>query len=297
MSKPTVGCIGLGLMGESFARRLLETGHVVAGYDVVAEKLAGAAALGVKGTGSPAELARVSDVVLVSVTTTAAVEAAVLGPRGVASAGQLNGKVLVDLSTTEIGTTKRIATALAAATGMDFVDAPVSGGPGAAASGALAIMAGGDAAAIARIRPVMDDLGRLTHLGPVGAGQATKLVNQTLVLTSYCVMAEALRLAEAYGVDAKLIPGALAPGHAGSNLLPVLFERMLARDFAPRGYARQVLKDLEMLSDAAAERHLAMPMAAQALTLYRLLVAQGKSELDGSAILTLYPEPEPPGDA
>ena len=82
---------------------------------------------------------------------------------------------------------------------------------------------------------------------------------------------------------------ALAPGHAGSNLLPVLFERMIARDFTPRGYARQVLKDLEMLNQAASERHVAMPMASQALSLYRKLIAQGKSELDASAILTLHP--------
>jgi 3-hydroxyisobutyrate dehydrogenase len=225
------------------------------------------------------------------VTTTAAVEEAVLGKNGIASANQLDGKVLVDHSTTEIEATKRVAASLSAATGMAFVDAPVSGGPAAAQSGALAIMAGGEAAAISRVRPVLEQLGSLTHLGPVGAGQVTKLVNQTLVLTNYCVIAEALRLAEAYGVDAKAIPAALARGHAGSNLLPVLFERMIARDFTPRGYARQVLKDLEMLHEAASERHLAMPMAAQALTLYRLLVAQGKSELDASAILTLYPEP------
>jgi 3-hydroxyisobutyrate dehydrogenase-like beta-hydroxyacid dehydrogenase len=106
------------------------------------------------------------------------------------------------------------------------------------------------------------------------------------------VIAEALRLAEAYGVDAKLIPAALAPGHAGSNLLPVLFERMILRDFTPRGYAQQVLKDLEMLHEAAGARHLAMPMAGQALTLYRLLVAPGNGALDGSAVLTIYPEPD-----
>ncbi len=128
-------------------------------------------------------------------------------------------------------------------------------------------------------------------MGPVGAGQATKLVNQTLVLTNYCIMAEALRLAEAYGVDAAKVPAALASGHAGSNLLPVLFERMIARDFAPKGYARQILKDLEMLHEAAGAQHLSMPMATQALTLFRLLIAQGKSELDGTAVLTLYPEP------
>jgi 3-hydroxyisobutyrate dehydrogenase-like beta-hydroxyacid dehydrogenase len=126
----------------------------------------------------------------------------------------------------------------------------------------------------------------------VGAGQATKLVNQALVLTNYCVIAEALRLAEAYGIDAAKVPEALATGHAGSNLLPVLFERMLARDFAPRGYARQVLKDLEMLNDAAHDKKLALPMAGQALTLYRLLNAAGKSELDGAAVLTLWPDPE-----
>jgi 3-hydroxyisobutyrate dehydrogenase-like beta-hydroxyacid dehydrogenase len=86
------------------------------------------------------------------------------------------------------------------------------------------------------------------------------------------------------------VPEALAPGHAGSNLLPVLFERMIARDFTPRGYARQVLKDLEMLNDAAKARHLALPMASQALTMFRLLNAQGKSELDGAAVVSLWPE-------
>jgi 3-hydroxyisobutyrate dehydrogenase-like beta-hydroxyacid dehydrogenase len=226
-----------------------------------------------------------------SVTTSAAVEAAALGREGIAAAGRLEGKVVVDLSTTEVATTKRVAAALAHATGAGFVDAPVSGGPGAAASGTLAVMAGGEAEAIQRVRPIIERLGRLTHMGAVGAGQATKLVNQTLVLANYCVIAEGLRLAEAYGVDAAKIPGALAPGYAGSNLLPVLLERMIARDFAPRGYARQALKDLEMLNAAAADRHLAMPMAAQALTLFRLLVAQGKSELDGAAVVTLYPEP------
>ena len=288
MSKPAIGMIGLGLMGLGIVRRLIDTGHTVAGYDILAEKVADAAALGMRPCGSAAGVARASDIVLVSVTTTGAVEEAVLGEGGVASAGRLEGKVLVDHSTTQIEATTRVATGLKATTGMEFVDAPVSGGPAAAANGKLAIVAGGEELAIARIRPVMEQLGLLTHMGPVGTGQATKLVNQTLVLTNYCVIAEALRLAEAYGVDAARIPGALAPGHAGSNLLPVLFERMIARDFAPRGYARQVLKDLEMLNQAASERHVAMPMAGQALELYRQLIAQGKSELDAAAILSLH---------
>jgi 3-hydroxyisobutyrate dehydrogenase len=110
------------------------------------------------------------------------------------------------------------------------------------------------------------------------------------VLTNYCVLAEALRLAQAYGVDAARIPEALKSGFAGSNMLGPIFPQMLAEDFQPRGFARQVLKDLEMLHTAARDKHLAMPMAAQALTLYRLLNASGKAELDASSVVSLYPQ-------
>ncbi len=290
MTKPAIGFIGLGLMGAGFTTRLIATGHKVIGHDIVADKMTAAVGRGVVAAASPADVARWADIVLLCLTTSKDVETVILGQEGIASAGRLYGKVLVDLSTTDIETTKQLAAKLGRNTGMAFVDAPVSGGPAAAEGGTLAIMAGGDAAAVQRIKPTMDQLGRFTHMGGVGAGQATKLVNQTLVLTNYCVIAEALRLAEAYGVDAAKIPHALATGHAGSNLLPVLFERMIARDFAPKGYARQVLKDLEMLSEAARAEHLAMPMAAQALTMFRMLVAGGKSELDGSAVVTLLPE-------
>jgi len=287
---PTIGLIGLGLMGEGFAKRLIAMGYPVVGYDVVVDKLAHSKRLGVAPATSPAEVCQRADIALMSVTTTDAVADVVAGPQGILSVAKPRVRVLVDHSTTEIDTTRALAAQLEVHGGTSFVDAPVSGGPAAAEAGSLAIMAGGNEAAIALIRPVMEKLGRFTHMGGVGAGQATKLVNQTLVLTNYCVMAEALRLAEAYGVDAARIPHALATGHAGSNLLPVLFERMIARDFTPKGYARQVLKDLEMLNTAAKSQHLAMPMSSQALTLFRMLVAQGKSELDGSAVLTLLPE-------
>jgi 3-hydroxyisobutyrate dehydrogenase len=282
-----IGFVGLGLMGEGFTRRLIEKGHTVLGFDIDPDKMRAAAAWGVKPAASAAEVAHACDIVLICVINTAAVEDATLGPSGVASV-DIAGKVIVDHSTTELDATKRIAVALAAK-GAAFVDAPVSGGPTAAKAGTLAIMAGGTDAAIAQITALMRDLGTMTHMGEVGTGQATKLVNQTLVLTNYCVLAEALRLAQAYGVDAAKIPQALSAGHAGSNLLNALFPRMIAEDFTPLGFARQVLKDLEMLQGAAREKHLAMPMASQALTLYRLLVAAGKSELDASAVVTLYP--------
>jgi 3-hydroxyisobutyrate dehydrogenase/2-hydroxy-3-oxopropionate reductase len=153
-------------------------------------------------------------------------------------------------------------------------------------------MAGGEAESLSRALPLLSLFGLVTHMGGVGAGQATKLVNQALCLTNFCVVAEALRLAQAYGVDAARIPDALAPGLANSAVLQTVYRRMEAEDFAPRGYARQVLKDLEMLQEAARRQHLAMPMAGQALQMFRLLIAQGKSELDGAAVVELWPKPE-----
>src|SRR5690348_1985637 len=262
----TVGFVGLGLMGEGFTRRLLEKGHRVVGFDIEAAKVKAAAAWGVTPAKSAAEVAEAAEIALVCVINTAAVEDATTGPRGFTAARDIKGKTCVDVSTTELEATQRVAAALGAR-GMDFVDAPVSGGPGAAKAGTLAIMAGGSEAAIARVAPLMRELGTFTHMGGAGTGQATKLVNQTIVLTNYCVLAEALRLAQAYGVDAAKIPDALKAGFAGSNMLAPVFPQMLAGDFKPRGFARQVLKDLEMLQAAARDKHLAMPMAAQALTL------------------------------
>jgi len=283
-----IGFIGLGLMGTGFTKRLIATGHEVIGYDPDPARMDEAVKRGVQAAASAADVAKASDIVLICVINTAAFEDATLGVRGVV-ASDISGKVVVDHSTAEIKATLRVAELLQTR-GAQFVDAPVSGGPGAAETGTLAIMAGGSEAAIARIAPVMRHLGVITHMGGTGAGQATKLVNQTIVLTNYCVLAEALRLGEAYGVDTTKIAQALAAGHAGSNLMPVLLPRMIAKDFRPLGYVRQILKDLEMLQAAAANEHIAMPMAAQALTLYRLLAASGRSELDGSAVVTLYPE-------
>jgi 3-hydroxyisobutyrate dehydrogenase len=284
----TVGFVGLGLMGQGFTHRLIEKGHSVIGFDLDAGKTKAAATWGVTAAGSAAEVADGADIIFTCVINTAAVEDAALGPKGLIKASKPQAKIMVDLSTTELETTKCIAATLEKA-GMMFVDAPVSGGPGAAKAGTLAIMAGGTDAAIAKVAPILADLGAVTHMGPVGTGQATKLVNQTIVLTNYCVLAEALRLAQAYGVDAAKVPQALKAGFAGSNMLGPVFPQMLADDFAPRGFARQVLKDLELLQAAAAAQHLAMPMASQALTLYRLLVSSGKSELDAASVVTLYP--------
>jgi 3-hydroxyisobutyrate dehydrogenase len=215
-ARPAIGFIGLGLMGQAFTRRLVACGHKVTGYDIVPEKIAAAGAHGVEPAGSAAAVARASEFVHVSVMTGDDLAAAVFGPEGVSGGGS-SGKVLVDHSTIEVGTTKALAERLRAEAGMGWVDAPVSGGPPAAAAGTLAIMAGGDEADVARVRPVLADLGRCTHMGPLGAGQVTKMVNQVLVLNTYCLLAEALALAEAGGVDAAMIPEALGAGYAAAR--------------------------------------------------------------------------------
>lgn len=289
----TIGFIGLGLMGAGFCKRLIATGRKVVGYDLDPARRAEAEALGVALAASPAEVAERANPVCIAVTTTRAVGEVIGGKDGILSARLPADALVIDFSTTEIGMTRTLAAALAER-GVGFIDAPVSGGPPAAEAGKLAIMAGGSPETIERARPLAESLGLFTHMGAVGAGQATKLVNQALCLTNYVVVAEALRLAEAYGVDADRIPAALAPGLGNSAVLQAMMPRMVARDFAPKGYARQVLKDLEMLMEAGREHHLAMPMVAQATTLYRMLVAQGHSELDAIAVLKMLPEVEQP---
>jgi 3-hydroxyisobutyrate dehydrogenase len=282
-----LGFIGLGLMGQAFTRRMVACGHRVTGYDIVADKVARAQEHGVHAASSAAEVARASAIVHVSVMTKDDLAAAVFGPNGVA-AGAARGKVLVDHSTTEVEATKQFAAKLEADTGMCWVDAPVSGGPPAADAGTLTIMAGGDEVDVAAVRPVLDELGTCTHMGPLGAGQVTKMVNQVIVLANYCILAEALTLAEAGGVDAGRIPAALGAGYAGSNMLQRLYPRLVARDFAPAGYAFQVLKDLDMVHGLAKALQVPTPMASQAATLFRTLVAKGHGDLDGIAVLKLY---------
>jgi 3-hydroxyisobutyrate dehydrogenase len=285
--KPPLGFVGLGLMGQAFTRRLVACGHRVTGYDLVADKMAHAGEHGVRPATSAAEAARASEVVHVCVMTRDDLAAAVFGAHGIAE-GATPGKVLIDHSTTEVATTREFAARLDADTGMRWVDAPVSGGPPAAAAGTLAIMIGGEDAAVAAALPVLELLGTCTHMGPVGAGQVTKMVNQVLVLSNYCVLAEAMVLAEAGGVDASRIPAALGAGYAGSNMLQRLYPRLVARDFAPAGYAFQALKDLDMVSGLAKELKVPTPMTSQAATLFRMLVSKGHGQLDGIAVLKLY---------
>jgi 3-hydroxyisobutyrate dehydrogenase-like beta-hydroxyacid dehydrogenase len=281
------GYVGVGLMGLPMTKHLLSKGHSVVAYDIVPEKVR---ASGAKVADSPAGVCAGVDAVLLNLPTNEAVEEAVFGARGVASAVK---SPVVDFSTVKVDNGKRFSEMLKAKTGCNWVDAPVSGGPPAAANGSLTVMAGGDKADIERLAPLWKDVAaRFTHMGPVGAGLAAKMINQLIVGCGNAVLAEACMLAEAAGIDAARIPACLAGGHADSTLLQQIYPRMAGRDFAPRGYARQMLKDLEMVNELAAKLHAPLPMMAQSLSLYRLLVHLGHSEVDTSGIFKLYEKEE-----
>ena len=281
------GYVGIGLMGLPMTKHLLSKGHSVVAYDIVPGR---AEASGAKVADSPAGVCAGVDAVLLNLPTNEAVEEAVFGAKGVASAVK---SLVVDFSTVKVDNGKRFSEMLKAKAGCNWVDAPVSGGPPAAANGSLTVMAGGDKADIERLAPLWKDVAaRFTHMGPVGAGLAAKMINQLIVGCGNAVLAEACMLAEAAGIDAARIPACLAGGHADSTLMQQIYPRMAARDFAPRGYARQMLKDLEMVNELAAKLHAPLPMMAEALSLYRLLVHRGHSEVDTSGIFKLYEKEE-----
>ncbi len=286
--RPRIGYVGVGLMGLPMVKRLVSLGYGVRAFDILPAQVRAAALAGAHAATSPADAARDCDVVLLNLPTTEAVEQAVFGADGVASA-LTPPQLVVDFSTVKVDKGRAFGVKLAEKTGCRWVDAPVSGGPPASGSGTLTVMAGGDADDIARVTPLMKDLAsRFTHMGPVGAGLVAKMINQLIVGCTHAVLAEALLMAEAAGIDAARIPECLAGGHADGTLLQRLYPRMAQRDFAPQGYARQLLKDLEMVNEFAGGLKAPAPMTGEALSLYRMLIHQGFAELDTSAVFKLY---------
>jgi 3-hydroxyisobutyrate dehydrogenase-like beta-hydroxyacid dehydrogenase len=279
-------------MGLPMVKRLLSLGYAVNAHDIVPDRTAAAQALGARAASSPAEAVRDAEFVLLNLPTTDAVEVAMFGTDGVATT-LAPPQLVIDFSTVKVDQGRAFAAQLRERSGCAWVDAPVSGGPPASGTGTLTVMAGGDAADIARVAPLMAQLSsRFTHMGPVGSGLVAKMINQLIVGCTHAVMAEALLMAEAAGIDAARVPECLAGGHADGTLLQRLYPRMVARDFAPQGYARQLLKDLEMVNEFAGGLKAPVPMTGEALSLYRMLIHQGFAELDTSAVFKLYQRPD-----
>ncbi|QGZ63174.1 NAD(P)-dependent oxidoreductase [Paraburkholderia acidisoli] len=288
-----VGFCGLGKMGLPMARRLAEAGFRTALWNRSAQK---AHALGASlntsaGKASAfetaAEVAAHSEAVMLCLADHASVEAVAFGAQGLAR-GAPRGLVVVDHSTMAPAQAQALARRWHDETGGAWIDAPVSGGTAGAAAGTLAIMAGGDAHAIDTTLGAMRAYAaRVTRMGASGAGQATKLANQTIVMTTIAGIAEATRLARRTGIQAASMPAALAGGWADSVLLQTLQPRMIAAPAQPSGTIRTMLKDLDAVESYARENGVTLPVAALVRRWLARACEQGLAEADISQIVTV----------
>jgi 3-hydroxyisobutyrate dehydrogenase len=287
-AKPRLAYIGVGLMGGPMTERLLSLGCPVCAFDIDPIRLGAVERAGARRAKDAADAVSDAEFVLLNLPSAQAVEEAAFGAHGFA--GRLQPpQLVVDFSTIPAATCRGFAERVAKGSGCGWVDAPVSGGPVASADGTLTIMAGGADADIARLRPLMGDIGQqFTHVGPTGAGSVAKTLAQLVVGCTYVVLAEAARLAEGAGIDPAILPRCVSKGHADGVLMQHLYPRIAAHDFAPRAYARQLLKDLEAVQDLARAAKTPAPMSGLATQLYRLLIAAGHSEIDACGIYKLY---------
>ena len=284
--RPRIGFVGIGIMGAPMVRRLLSKGWQVSVWNLEPERTAqvpGATVLD-----SPAAVRAASDIVIFCVLNGDAVEQCCFDSHGMVQS-KSGAALLIDCSTINPDRTLALAERLKRETGMGWVDAPISGGPAAAGEGHLTIMMGGADSDVERARSVLADLAsNLTHIGPLGAGQTAKIINQAIVGVGYVLMGEALALAEAAGIDAARLPAALAGGMADSTVLKRIYPQQQARDYQPpRGYARQLDKDLKNVMAFTQELGLELPLVARAAARYHEF-AGGNEMADSAAVARLY---------
>ncbi|RZS69826.1 2-hydroxy-3-oxopropionate reductase [Phyllobacterium myrsinacearum] len=284
---PTIAVIGAGLMGAAIATRLIETGHPVTVFDVDAPKVTALVAKGAVAALSVAAATAQSRFVILSLNHADIVRAVVFGADGVAAAAGA-GRLLIDMSSIDPKETADMAVKLAESTGMKWLDCPLSGGVPGALSGRLTVMAGGDAADFERGRTVMRHLcANYTLMGPSGAGQTTKLINQLFCAVAFQAVAEAVKLAEAGGVDPALIPQALAGGRADGRIMQEFMVKFAARDYTPTGRIDNMLKDLDSLQAFALKTKTPLPMTGQVVEIHRLLCAAGLGARDTAEMMRL----------
>ncbi len=269
-----IGYLGLGTMGGGMARNLLAKGHPVVVWNRAPARTAALVQAGATAAASPADLAARCDLVMICVSDTTDVEQVVLGPEGLL-VGLAPGSLVVDHSTISPRATRALADAVAVK-GAHWLDAPVSGGSEGAVRGTLSIMVGGDPAQVERARPYLEAYGTtITHVGPTGAGQMAKLVNQILVVVTQQGVGEALLLAQAGGLDLGRTIDAVKGGAAGSWMLANRGPQMARRDWRPGFTIDLQQKDLRLVLEAADELGVPLPGTALVFQLYRALQQRG----------------------
>ena len=281
----TIGFIGLGIMGKPMSRNLLKAGYSLVVYDVVPGPLAELVEAGAARGESARDAASKSDVIITMLPDGPDVEAAVLNPGGILD-GAKSGAIIVDMSSINPTVSQKVAAACAAK-GVEFLDAPVSGGEPKAIDATLAIMVGGKQEVFDKVLPILQKLGSsVTLTGPVGAGNVTKLANQIMVACNIAAMGEALVLATRAGLDPEVVFNAVKGGLAGSTVLNAKAPMVIGRNFKPGFRIRLHQKDLRNALLAAESMKVSLPMTASVQQILMALMNDGKGDLDHSAIVT-----------
>ncbi|KUO86762.1 MAG: 6-phosphogluconate dehydrogenase [Thermoproteus sp. JCHS_4] len=282
-----VGFIGLGIMGGPMARHLHRAGLLAAVYNRTRSRAEPFGKMGVHVAESPADLARRVDVVIEMVSDAPDVEQVLFGAGGVVE-GARPGLVVVDMSTNSPDWARKFAERLAER-GIDFLDAPVTGGQRGAEEGTLTVMVGGREDLFQRLLPVFKAFAKeVIYAGPVGYGQAMKLVNQVVISLNTIAMVEGLRLAEALGLDVEKVARLLTVGAARSGSIELYLPKLLKGDLSPGFKAAHLKKDLAYAMEIANRKGLSLPASALALELYKRMVEKGLGELGIHALGKSY---------
>ena len=280
-----IAFIGLGIMGRPMSHNLLKGGYSLVVYDVIPGPLAELVQAGAERGESCRETASRADIIITMLPDGPDVEAAVLGPGGVLE-GARKGAIVVDMSSINPTVSQRVASACAEK-GVEFLDAPVSGGEPKAIDGTLAIMAGGKPEVFEKVQPILAKLGSsVTLTGPVGAGNVTKLANQIMVACNIAAMGEALVLATRAGLDPEVVFNAVKGGLAGSTVLNAKAPMVISRNFNPGFRIRLHQKDLRNALLAAESMKVSLPITSLVQQMLIALMNDGKGNLDHSAIVT-----------
>jgi 2-hydroxy-3-oxopropionate reductase len=285
----TIGYIGLGLMGKSIARNIHKAGFPLVVYNRSRVAMDELVAEGARPAGSPAEVAAQVEVVFTNLPDTPDVEKVVLGEKGIL-AGARAGLIFVDNSTIKPAAARSLAVQLAAH-GVLSLDAPVSGGDIGARNATLAIMVGGPAEALEKVRPVFQAMGKtITHVGEAGAGQVAKAANQIMVAAQMVAMGELLIFSQKAGVDPQKVVEAIKGGAAQCWTLDVKPVRLFAGNRSPGFKAHMQAKDLNIILETAREYGIPLPSAAVDAQLYNAMLQNGMGDLDNSAVIGMIEE-------
>jgi 2-hydroxy-3-oxopropionate reductase len=281
----TIGFIGLGIMGKPMLRNLLKAGHELVAFDIVPAGIDAVAGDRVERGFSCSDVASRAELIVTMLPDGPEVEQAILGPAGVLE-GAKRGSTVVDMSSISPMVSQKVAAALGEK-GVEFLDAPVSGGEPKAIDGTLAIMVGGKQEVFDKVAPILHLMGStVTLTGPVGSGNVTKLANQIMVACNIAAMGEALVLAKQCGVDPEVVFNAVKGGLAGSTVLNAKAPMVIARNFKPGFRIRLHQKDLRNALLAAESTKVALPLTSSVQQMLIALMNQGKGDLDHSAIVT-----------